>query len=206
MSNSYISIDDYKSLIEILRVDIRDLSSRIEYVAENQTILNNRMDILLSKTISSNEFIKLNDTINQNDTNIIAHGEESYDFIEKDDLITIMQRGVSCIEYFIKHIYFNSNKLEYKNIYLTSIHSMKINIFTTQWEKKSADEIISNLYHRMFKYFNNVYNNNIHDVYNNINKHAQKFYDNLELNLGGEMPSRKTIELIRQTLYDNRHR
>lgn len=195
------SIND-KKLISTLSIEIKTMSNEIESL---KSIIMNFTELQRKNNEEIKNLLKItNNTVDQNNTNIIAHGSEDFSFLTRDNLLAIMQRGMSCVSYFVKFVYFNDDKPEYKNIYLRSLNCKNVNVYTTKWEKKSTDETISILYLKCYNYFRYVYESNHVDICNQLKANSKKFYDNLNENIGSDVGKKNCMTIIKQTLYDNR--
>ena len=131
----------------------------IKHMQETIELLENKVLLLEKKTKKSSTIgnningNNINNQINSNNnvniTNIIKLGNEELDSVlSNKDKLKILNKRYMCLDYLIKHVHFNDNYPQFKNIVITNLRDnigYKYDDISSKFIALSKDELLNDL-------------------------------------------------------------
>ncbi|AYV76118.1 MAG: hypothetical protein Terrestrivirus4_166 [Terrestrivirus sp.] len=139
--------EDNKKMFDELKAE--NLKLKNELAIKNNTTINNTN----TGTMNTIENQTNNNTNNQQNNiknlniNLIAHGKEDLSFITDDQMKKILNKGFKSIENLTQIVYFDKNRPENHNIYISNIKDSYVMMYDgNDWKLMNRENCLQDIY------------------------------------------------------------
>ena len=200
--------EQLKEIVEKVKKEKEEMKQDIELLKKQMLEIMNKQNKIHPKTLTKINKQLNNNTIINNNINIIQLGGESLDTLfNKNQQIDVLNKKYKCLEYLVKQIHFNDNYPQFKNILITNTQNNigyrydKIeNKFIAINKNELLDDVITermgdieNFYDNQLQYLDSRTKDIIHCFIAKMSDKNEKYYEQ----------KMKDIKLV---IYNNRNK
>lgn len=139
--------EDLQELVRLLNIQNKEIISQNKNQQKQIDQLTNKLQIQNNNIINNGTVNNTtNNTINYN-VNLLNYDNTDYDRVTDEDYIRCIMNCNSCVKSFIKHIHFNDDFPENKNIFISNIKSKYIMLYNEdKWQLVTRKTQLEYLY------------------------------------------------------------